>query len=402
VVVLGGGVAGVEAVLALNDLAPEQTEVTLVSADRDFILKPLAVEEPFSGEPPERHDLDALMSELGGRFVQARATAVRPSDHVVELESEELGYDALLVALGARMSAPLEDARVLHPTESLAVDDAIREAAASPEGKLAVVIPSGGGAAWPLPAYELALMTGRRAKELGAGDLTIELVTPEERPLGAFGVRPADAVAQLLRERGIALLTATRLEQQPGGKLVKHPGGEAYAAGSILALPLLHGPALDGLPHDQDGFIPIDGQARVVGTEDVWAAGDGTNFPIKQGGLAAAEADAAAEDIAQRHGAEVEAKPFDPVLRGQLLTGSDSLHLSSRAGVEGAGTASADALWWPPGKVVGRYLPSILEHEGIEFDPSPPREALDVEAVVREAEYPGAPRTPMQAGDDGE
>ena len=395
VVVLGGGIAGVEAVLALSDLAEDQTSVTLVSADRDLLLKPLAVEEPFSGDPPEQHDLDALMSDLGGRFIQAKATAVRPEDHVVQLDQEELRYDALLVALGARMSAPLEGARVLHPTRRLAVDDAIREAAASPERKLAVIVPSG-GAAWPLPAYELALMAGRRANELGAGEVAIELVTPEERPLGAFGVRPAEAVTELLRDRGIALLTATRLEQQPSGELIKHPGGETYAAGSILALPMLHGAALDGLPHDHDGFIPIDGHARVIGAEDVWAAGDGTSFPIKQGGLAAAQADAAAEDIAQRHGAEIQAKPFDPVLRGQLLTGGDSLHLSSRPGVEGEGVASADALWWPPGKVAGRYLPSILEHEGREFDLTPPREAVDVEAVVPEGGHPDEPHTPMQ------
>ncbi len=396
VIVLGGGVAGVEAVLALNDFAPEQLSVTLVSADREFLFKPMAVEEPFSGKPPEQHDLEALTTELGVAFVQARATAVRSDENIVELDrADDRHFDALLVALGARMSAPFEGARVLDPRQALAVDEAIREAAESASGKLAVVIPS--GPAWPLPAYELALQTCRRVEEQGL-DLEIELVTPEERPLGVFGSVASEAVAELLRGRGIQLRTSTRLEQAPGGELLRHPGGERYEAGAILALPLLSGPGLSGLPHDGSGFIPIDGQARVLGARDVWAAGDGTNFPIKQGGLAAAQADAAAEDIARRFGAPIQAKPFEPVLRGQLLTGGDSLHMSHEAvGGRGEGVVSRDALWWPPSKVVGRYLPAILEHEGIEYDPTPPREHLDVELAVGE-DWQWAPHSPILEG----
>ena len=174
--------------------------------------------------------------------------------------------------------------------------------------------------------------------------------------------------------------------------------GSATTAGSILALPLLSGPGLSGLPHDESGFIPIDSQARVTGIGDVWAAGDGTNFPIKQGGLAAVQADAAAEDIAHRFGAPIEVKPFEPVLRGQLLTGGDSLHMSHEArGGRGEGVVSGDALWWPPTKVVGRYLPAILEHEGIEYDPTPPREPLDVELAVDE-DWKWAPHSPILEG----
>ena len=61
--------------------------------------------------------------------------------------------------------------------------------------------------------------------------------------------------------------------------------------------------------------------------EDVFAAGDIANFPIKQGGLAAQQADAAAEAIAAEAGAQVDPQPFKPVLRGILLTGlSAALH----------------------------------------------------------------------------
>ena len=65
----------------------------------------------------------------------------------------------------------------------------------------------------------------------------------------------------------------------------------------------MEGPGIDGLPADEDGFIPVDDHGRVKGVEDIYAAGDGTNFPIKQGGLGTQQADAVAEHIAHRVGA---------------------------------------------------------------------------------------------------
>ena len=60
---------------------------------------------------------------------------------------------------------------------------------------------------------------------------------------------------------------------------------------------------------------------HVSGLEHVWAAGDVTSFPIKQGGLAAQQADIAARSIAADAGARVPLEPFQPVLRGALITG---------------------------------------------------------------------------------
>ena len=52
-------------------------------------------------------------------------------------------------------------------------------------------------------------------------------------------------------------------------------------AHEVIALPVMDGPAIEGLPKDAGGFIPIDEHARVAGVADVYAAGDGTNFPIR-------------------------------------------------------------------------------------------------------------------------
>jgi sulfide:quinone oxidoreductase len=102
----------------------------------------------------------------------------------------------------------------------------------------------------------------------------------------------------------------------------------------------------------------------VSGAEDVYAAGDGTNFPVKQGGIACQQADAVAEVIAKAAGASVEPRSFRPVLRGQLITGGESRFMrTSLSGSAGASPESSpETLWWPPTKVAGRYLAPYL-HE---------------------------------------
>jgi len=129
----------------------------------------------------------------------------------------------------------------------------------------------------------------------------------------------------------------------------------------VVSLPILVGAEVPGVPADPAGFIPVDAHGRVAGVERVFAAGDGTAFPIKQGGLATQQADAVADSIAAAVGAPGEPEPFRPVLRGTLLTGGDDRYMRSGvAGGQGEGEVAGYALWWPPTKIAGRYLPAYL------------------------------------------
>ena len=79
VVIVGGGVAGLETLLALELTSPATgVALTLVAPQPDFVYKPLLVEEPFDLGPAERHELGPLAEEKGARFVQRAVTAVRP------------------------------------------------------------------------------------------------------------------------------------------------------------------------------------------------------------------------------------------------------------------------------------------------------------------------------------
>jgi len=170
------------------------------------------------------------------------------------------------------------------------------------------------------------------------------------RPLGIFGEYASTAIAELLAAERIEFVGSTSAD------------GGLPDADRVVALPRLRGPAVRGLPADGAGFIPVDAHGRVAGLEDVYAAGDATDFHIKQGGLSTQQADAVAEMIAQRAGAPVDPQPFRPVLRGLLLTGDRDRYLLSASEEAGGfrGYSDEQPLWWPPTKMAGRYLAPYL------------------------------------------
>jgi sulfide:quinone oxidoreductase len=380
VVIVGGGVAGLEALLALHDLAGERVALTLVAPQPDFLYKPLLVEEPFDLGPAERHELAPLAEEKGARFVRRAVSAVRPEEHAVELDDgSKLEYDYLVVAAGGRFKPALEGATTFPSGGEPFRADEVLDRAAEKDHRVAFVVPH--GVTWSLPLYEIALMTQRRAVERGA-DVRIAVITPESAPLMVFGTQASAAVSELLDARGIEVFPSSRVQQMDEKGITLRPRNRVLGPAEVVALPVMEGPAIDGLPADA-GFIPIDEHARVKGVEDVYAAGDGTTFPIKQGGLATQQADAAAEDIAHRLGASGAPRPFRPVLRGKLLTGDESLQLRADvAGGGGEGEASPDVLWWPPHKISARYLAPLLYHGEVHEEPEPPRRSLDVEVAL--------------------
>jgi sulfide:quinone oxidoreductase len=382
VVIAGGGIAGLEAALALADLAGDRAQLSLVAPEPDFIYKPLTVEEPFTRQPAERRELEPALRELGVEFIRGAVSGVDPRAHVLTLDgNSDLPYDFLVVCIGGRARPAYEGVQSLESfwgsRGDLPIDQLIREADKSPTRTLALLVPP--TTSWPLPLYELALLLRRRSEELGIGEVRLRVVTPEPAPLSVFGSAASGAVAELLAARRISVETDRHVIQDSAGVLRLPPEDAPLKAEVVLALPEIEGPAVPGLPADTHGFIPTDLHGRVQGVDDVYAAGDGTSFPVKQGGLATQQADAAAEHIAARLGAEIEPQAFDPVLRGQLLTGADSLHMKhGLTGGTGEGTASADYLWWPPHKVGGRYLSAWLGQTA-PTDLEPPSRPLQVE-----------------------
>jgi len=357
VVIAGGGVAGLEAALALHALAPDAVEVSLLEPAGELVDRPMLAARPFAAGRAQDTPIDRILSGTGVRHVRDRLASVDAAAGAVHTaEGEALEYDSLIVALGARAVSGPPWAATFWPEDPNALSGLLRDLEEGYSHSVAFVIPA--GPSWPLPAYELALMTAGDAAGMGQ-TAQVTVVTPEPRPLAVFGPAASVAVAKLLADHGVDVLTDAHATPHPSGRsLLIRPGDRRLDVDRVIALPRIEGRPIPGLPADADGFLPVDRHCRVRGIAGVYAAGDIADFPVKHGGLAAEMADAAAEDIAARAGADLVPAPFAPVLRGTLLTGSgERRHL--RGGPHES-TASDRLLWWPPAKVAARHLAPVL------------------------------------------
>jgi len=385
VLIAGGGVAALEAALALRALAEDRVRVELLAPEPQFWYRPLAVAEPFDLGEVRRFELAELAAAAGATFSPGALTGVDAGSRQAQTSTgNSVPYDVLLVACGAGPTAAVPGALTFRgPADTEKIRRLLEEIVAGRVGRVAFVVPW--GAVWSLPIYELALMTATYCAERDIG-VELALVTPEDEPLQLFGRAGSEAVRELLEERGIAVQTGACPVELLDGELRLVPEG-TIAADRVVALPRLRGPRSDGLPQTVEGFLPVDAHGRVHGLADVFAAGDITSFPVKQGGIATQQADAAAELIAANAGADVSPQPFRPVLRGLLLTGRRPRYLRHEitGGAGDASAASPEPLWWPPAKIVGRYLaPFLGAFAGVESPPEAPAApgALPVEVEL--------------------
>ncbi len=362
VVIAGGGVGALEAALALHRLAGERVALTLVSPAADFSYQPMAVLEPFVRRAPRQLPLARFASEIGAEFEQDSVAAVDCERRVLlTARQRELSYDALVVAVGARRGPGLANAvNVDVPGVYGSLRDLIRQLDRGALRSIAFVAPR---PTWPLPVYELALLVREHGREHRL-DLALTIITAEPRPLGVFGDAVSAEVASILAGADIHTILDAQVESTDGA-LVAHSGGEPLRYDSVVALPRLQGPAISGLPTDADGFLPVGRSSELIGAERVYVAGDAGNFPVKYGGIAAQQADAAAAAIAAAAGASVDPIPFDGVVHGFLLRGRElpRLHFSARIedGIAHDSQTSDTATASPEAKIAARYLGPYLD-----------------------------------------
>jgi sulfide:quinone oxidoreductase len=360
VLVAGGGVAGLEAVCALHALAPGHVDVTLLEPLDTFTVKARSVEDPFAIGRRRTYPLAAVCEDHGARHVRAKVARVAAAERRAVLpDGTALPYDSLLVAVGARPRTAYPQAHTFRgPQDAEALHGLVQDLEGRYVRRFAFVVPP--GTTWPLPLYELALLTAQRAYDMGLDYVEITLVTPEEAPLAVFGPEASGEVAIALADAGVVVRPRLAVSRVDHGVVHAVPGDVRIEVDRVVALPVLAGPHVSGLPADQEGFLAVDEEGRVRGVEDVFAAGDGTTNPIKQGGIGAQQADAAAVAIARRAGADLDPAPFRPVLRGKLLTGGRARFLR-RTAPDAGSTATEHALWWPPSKVAAPHLAPYLE-----------------------------------------
>jgi sulfide:quinone oxidoreductase len=361
-VICGGGIAAVEGLLRLRKLAGHSIDITIVAPNEELILRPLSVLQPIAGGPPSHYPLKRIAADNDAAWLKDGLGWVDPDGQIVHTEDgQQVPFDALLIAVGARQHSPFDHVQTFRDAEAdQAFQGVVQDIEEGYSKSIAFLAPE--GASYPLPLYELALMTAERAYSMGM-DLEVTVVTPEDRPLSAFGSKAGEAGAALLIRARITVYSGARAKVPAAGRLVIDPLGVELHPQRMLAIPSLTGPAIRGLHAGAKGFLPIGEFCRVpVDGDRVYAAGDAAEFPIKHGGLGAQMADSAASAIAALAVDAIEPEPFRPVIRGKLLGGKDPLFISAR--LVGGGSFESEIYEKPPWregeKVVSNELGSYL------------------------------------------
>lgn len=362
VVIGGGGVAGIESALALRDLAGTKLDVEMLCPRHEFIYRPYSVGEPFGSAEVRQYDLTAIAERAGFELKLSSLKSVDPSEKRISTFDEDLEYDHLIIATGVKLLWSIPGVTIFWGgPDEFDSELVIRHLGDKELKRLVFTMPA--GRSWSLPIYELALLAGSRLREESATRETrLMIVTPEEDPLLIFGREVSGQIMQLLADREIELVTGTHPKKFEDKHLTVAPGDPIYAD-AVISLPHMEGHTVKGIPHDDQGFVPTDYHGRVQGLNDVYAAGDVTAFPVKQGGLASQQADAIAEMIAASVEPSVEPQPFDPVLRGVLWTGEGKKYLLGQlAPGHGEPSTLADEPPWPEqeGKIISRCLSGFL------------------------------------------
>jgi sulfide:quinone oxidoreductase len=362
VVIAGGGVAALETALALADLGRDRTDVTVIAPDTEFVYRPMVVREPFAHAVARRYPLGPIVRDAGATLLHGELGWIDPVRRTIHTKADEaIEYDALVLALGASINKRYKHALTIDDRD---LDETMHGLIQDVEGdfihKLAFVAP--GRMAWPLPLYELALMTAGRAYDTGI-DLKTTIVTPEDGPLAIFGASASSSIAELLARASIETITSAYAEVPNAREIVINPGDRHLEVDRVIALPELFGPEVRGIPLGDHGFIQVDAYCRVPGVEHVYAAGDATDFPIKHGGVGSQQADIAAQSIAALAGASVTPQRFNPVIHGMLLTSGKPQYLTAHiTGGHGFSSEITDTpTWSPPSKIATKYLAPYLQ-----------------------------------------
>jgi sulfide:quinone oxidoreductase len=248
VLIAGGGIGALAAALALREYAPPGVELTLLAPGPDLVLAPETVVEATGGPPAGRYSLAAIVDDLGAELVPDVLEAVDAEQRRAGTrENGLLGYDALLVAVGARPGAGIPGALRFAGARDAA---ALRAALDSLGPRPRVLFTTGAGVGWTLPLYELALLTAARYP-----DASVVVATPEPRPAAVFGAVAGREVSRRLAEAGVDVHTGVLPESAEGGALWLAEGG-SLDADLVVALPQPAGLAMAGLPADPTGSCP--------------------------------------------------------------------------------------------------------------------------------------------------
>ena len=322
IVVLGGGIGGQVAATRLKQKLGAGARVVMVERSATFTFAPSLL-WLMVGKRQGRsitRDYSAL-SRRGVEVVQATVAGVDTAAAEVETDTGAIGYDYLVVALGAALDPgriPGLAEHTFHPYD-LASAERLRTALSEFRGGRVVVAIASLPYKCPAAPYETAMLIDSYLRDRGLRATShVDMYTPEPLPLPVAGPYAGHSVAAELAARSIAFHPRVQVDgAEPGALRI---GGEQVAYDLAVVIPPHRPPevvATSGLA-GPNGWIPVDRSTLRARASNVYAIGDNTAIPLKNGMLlpkagvfAHGEAEVVAENIARRVRADLREDAFD-------------------------------------------------------------------------------------------
>jgi len=322
IVVLGGGVGGQVAATRLKQKLGATAEVVMVERSPTFTFAPSLL-WLMVGKRKQRtitRDYSGLVRR-GINVVQATATRIDTGAAAVHTDAGPIGYDHLVVSLGASLDPgriPGLAEHTFHPYDLPSAErlhDALRGFGG---GRVAVAIAS---LPYKCPAapYETAMLLDGYLRDRGIRtDSQIDLYTPEPLPLPVAGPYAGHSVAAELAARGIAFHPRTQLQSVEPGELRFQDAAAAYDLAVVIPP---HRPpeviAESGFA-GPNGWVTVDRATLRARPANVYAIGDNVAIPLengmplpKAGVFAHGEAEVVAANIARRIDGDLREDAFD-------------------------------------------------------------------------------------------
>jgi NADH dehydrogenase FAD-containing subunit len=327
VVIVGSGFAGLEAAFSLRDRVGDAAEIELISESAEFVYKPSTVYIPFGFDPERvRVPIEKPLAKRNILFVRSAVTRVDLEHHTVRADGQTIGYDYLLLATGARMR-PAEvpglaqyGRSIWTPAGMIELREAFGSLLRADQEQQRVLFLVPPHNKWSGPLYELAFLLDGFLRFHGARDKAeLAWATYEKTYFEAFGPRLDRLVEEQFEIRDIAgrrELNVAGIE--PG--LAVFSNGERTPFDLLISFPpYVAASAFPGLPMDERGFLRTEPHTcQVTGHPEIYAIGDGADFPIKQAHIALLQADAAAEHVASTMLGTTPRFGFEPVTRAVI------------------------------------------------------------------------------------
>ena len=311
VVVLGGGIGGLETAIYLRKFG---FNVTLVS-DRDYLyLYPTSIWIPTGETRFEdvSFPLAAFAKVHGFDLIIDSVKKIDTAKNLVLLKGQKLEYEKLVIAIGSgKMKVEgIEHAPSIcgKPGESMILKSQLEKLIEKGEGKIAMGFggnPKDSSAVRGGPAFEVMFnvhnyLVRKKIRE----NFELNFFAPMARPGQKMGDKAVDMMFKIFKKQNIGM--------HFGKKITKFSSeGVHFEDESVLESdytmfiaagaghPVI---AESGLPVTEAGYLKINDRCQVEGQDNVYAVGDvaaitGVEWRAKQGHLAEAMGRAVAHNL---------------------------------------------------------------------------------------------------------